>query len=61
MHRRQRNGQPRCAQVGVSGAAPDASLVGYNLLQNLTLANEADAMTRAAASNWVSSNSWGAA
>lgn len=45
--------------VGVSGVAPRASLAGYNLLQNDTLVNEADAMTRNAASVDVSSNSWG--
>jgi subtilisin-like proprotein convertase family protein len=46
--------------VGVSGVAPRASLAGYNILQNDTTANEADAMTRNAASVDVSSNSWGA-
>jgi subtilisin-like proprotein convertase family protein len=45
--------------VGVSGVAPRASLAGYNLLQNDTTTNEADAMTRNAASVDVSSNSWG--
>ncbi len=46
---------------GVVGAAPEAWLIGYNVLQNPTTSNVANAMTRAAAKNWVSSNSWGAA
>jgi kexin len=46
--------------LGVRGAAFEAQLVGYDLLQNLTGATEANAMTRDAAQNWVSSNSWGA-
>ena len=46
--------------LGGAGAAPRASLVGYNLLQQLTSANEADAMTRNAAAVFVSNNSWGA-
>lgn len=46
---------------GVSGVAPRANLVGYNLLQNNTSSNEVDAMTRNAASVSVSSNSWGSA
>ncbi len=45
---------------GVVGAAPEAFLVGYNLLQTFTSANEANSMTRDAAKNWISSNSWGA-
>lgn len=45
--------------IGVRGVAPGAQLVGYNLLQNSTSTNEADAMTRDAASNSVNSNSWG--
>lgn len=47
--------------LGGRGVAPRANLVGYNLLQNSTAANEVDAMTRNAASVFVSSNSWGAA
>lgn len=47
--------------LGGSGVAPRATLVGYNLLQNSTLSNEADAMTRNATSVGVSSNSWGPA
>ncbi len=46
--------------LGVVGAAPEAFLVGYNLLQNFTSSNEANSMTRDAAKNWISSNSWGA-
>jgi kexin len=46
--------------IGVRGAAPRAGLAGYNLLQDFTTVNEADAMTRNAASVDVSSNSWGA-
>jgi proprotein convertase subtilisin/kexin type 2 len=45
--------------LGVSGAAPRAELVGYNYLANPTAATEADAMSRDAASNWISNNSWG--
>jgi len=45
---------------GVRGVAPRANLVGYNLLQNFTTSNEADAMTRGATSVAVSNNSWGA-
>lgn len=47
--------------LGGSGVAPRATLVGYNLLQSSLNTNEADAMTRNAASVSVSSNSWGAA
>ncbi len=46
--------------LGGVGAAPRAGLVGYNLLQDPTTANEADAMTRNAAAVFVSNNSWGA-
>lgn len=46
--------------LGGRGVAPRASLVGYNLLQTTLSTNEADAMTRNAASIGVSSNSWGA-
>jgi subtilisin-like proprotein convertase family protein len=47
---------------GVGGRSPAsrADLACYNLLQNDTLSNEADAMTRNAASVDVSNNSWGA-
>ncbi|MBI5236802.1 MAG: S8 family serine peptidase [Deltaproteobacteria bacterium] len=44
---------------GVRGAAPSASLVGYNLLMNLTDANAADAMNRGLAANDIYNNSWG--
>jgi kexin len=48
--------------IGGRGAAPRANLVGYNLIASggNTSANEADAMTRNAASVHVSNNSWGA-
>jgi kexin len=45
--------------LGGRGVAPRANLVGYNLLQNTTLSNEADAMTRGSANVHISSNSWG--
>lgn len=45
--------------LGGSGVAPRATLVGYNFLQNSTASNEVDALTRNAASVSVSSNSWG--
>jgi proprotein convertase subtilisin/kexin type 2 len=45
--------------LGVRGAAWEAELVGYDLLQEFTGVNRVDAMTRNAAEIWVSSNSWG--
>ena len=45
--------------LGGRGVAPRANLVGYNLLQNFTSANEADAMTRGSPNVHISSNSWG--
>lgn len=45
--------------MGVRGAAPRANLVGYNMLQNSTASNIADAMTRGSAAVHISSNSWG--
>lgn len=45
---------------GSVGVAMGAEIVGYNLLQSTTSANEADAMTRGKSGNSVSSNSWGA-
>ncbi|MYF94680.1 MAG: S8 family serine peptidase, partial [Holophagales bacterium] len=45
--------------LGVRGVAPRATVYGYNLLQDLTDANEADAMTRNMATTGVSNNSWG--
>ncbi len=50
-------------QVGGRGAAPSASLVGYNLLGTGVVSPdslESDAMTRNASAIWVSNNSWGA-
>lgn len=46
--------------LGVRGAAPRASLVGYNLLAAQSDTNEAEAMTRDRVANEISSNSWGA-
>ncbi|MBI5429878.1 MAG: S8 family serine peptidase [Nitrosomonadales bacterium] len=46
--------------LGVRGVAPRANLVGYNLLQNSTASNEADAVTRGSPNVHISSNSWGA-
>lgn len=45
---------------GVRGVAPRAGLVGFNLLQNLSSSNEADAMTRGSPDVHIFSNSWGA-
>ncbi len=45
--------------VGVRGAAPRVSLFSYNLLQDLTSANEYDAMVRQKNVVVVSNNSWG--
>ena len=44
---------------GGRGAAFEAHLVGYNFLAVQTLSSEANSMTRDAAANWISSNSWG--
>ena len=44
--------------VGGRGAAPRASLIGYNLLLNLNATNSADSMTRGTLD--ISNNSWGA-
>jgi kexin len=46
--------------LGVRGVAPRANLVGYNVLQTQTSSDEADAMTRNAATVGVNTNSWGA-
>jgi kexin len=46
--------------LGVTGVSMASNLVGYNLLQSLTGANEADAMARGIAANHIYSNSWGA-
>ncbi|MBI2519568.1 MAG: S8 family serine peptidase [Bdellovibrio sp.] len=45
--------------VGVSGVAPRAKLMGFNLLEDFTDANTADAMIRNYFSVAVSNNSWG--
>lgn len=45
--------------LGGQGAAPRAGLLGYNLLQDLTAANEANAMSRGSPLNDIYSNSWG--
>ncbi len=45
--------------LGGRGVAPRATLLGYALLGNQTISNEADAMTRNGANVDVSSNSWG--
>jgi subtilisin family serine protease len=45
--------------IGVSGAAPQASLVGFRLLGAETDANEADALTRSGDLVDIYSNSWG--
>ncbi len=45
--------------IGVRGVAPRAKMVAYDLLSDPTSANETDAMTRDAAQNHISNNSWG--
>lgn len=45
--------------IGVRGAAPQASLRGYNFLASASAANEADAMTRGVTELHISNNSWG--
>jgi subtilisin-like proprotein convertase family protein len=45
--------------VGVRGAAPRVSLFSFNLLQDLTSANEYDSMVRHKGIVQVSNNSWG--
>ncbi|NOX43496.1 MAG: S8 family serine peptidase [Gammaproteobacteria bacterium] len=44
---------------GVRGVAPRANMVGYNMLQNATESNSADAMMRGFPDVDVSNNSWG--
>ena len=46
--------------LGVRGVAPRATIYGYNLLDNNTAINQADAMTRNRVETVVSNNSWGA-
>ena len=46
--------------IGGLGVAPRAQLAGYNLLENYSTINEADAMLRHADQVAVSNNSWGA-
>ena len=47
--------------VGVRGVAPEATIYGYNFLEEQSDANEADSMSRNAAVTAVSNNSWGSA
>ena len=45
--------------LGMRGVAPEAKIYGYNFLREDTDANEADAMSRNAATTAISNNSWG--
>ena len=45
--------------LGVRGVAPRATIYGYNLIDNDTAINEADAMTRNRVETVISNNSWG--
>ena len=45
--------------LGVRGVAPEATIYGYNYLEEQSDANEADAMSRNSAVTAVSNNSWG--
>ncbi len=45
--------------LGMRGVAPGAKIYGYNLLERLTAANAANAMSRNAATTAISNNSWG--
>ena len=45
--------------LGMRGVAFKATIYGYNYLAEESLANEADAMSRNAATTAISSNSWG--
>ena len=45
--------------LGMRGVAPGAKIYGYNFLVEDTDANEADAMSRNAATTAISNNSWG--
>jgi kexin len=44
--------------LGGRGVAPLANMVGYNFLQNSTVSNEADAMTRGSPDVHINTNSW---
>ena len=45
--------------LGMRGVAPEAKIYGYNYLVEQTNANEANAMSRNAATTAISNNSWG--
>ncbi len=45
--------------LGMRGVAPEAKIYGYNYLVDQSDANEADAMSRNAATTAISNNSWG--
>ena len=45
--------------LGMRGVAPEAKIYGYNYLVEDTAANEANAMSRNAATTAISNNSWG--
>ena len=45
--------------LGMRGVAPEAKIYGYNNLVDQSDANEADAMSRNAATTAISNNSWG--
>ena len=45
--------------LGMRGVAPEAKIYGYNYLVEESDANEADAMSRNAATTAISNNSWG--
>ena len=45
--------------LGMRGVAPEAKIYGYNYLVEDTDANEADSMSRNAATTAISNNSWG--
>ena len=45
--------------LGMRGVAPEAKIYGYNYLVEQSDANEADAMSRNAATTAISNNSWG--
>ena len=45
--------------IGMRGVAPRARIYGYNLLVSGVMANEANAMSRNAATTAISNNSWG--